>query len=186
MVAPAEEPVHLVPYDPAWPYRFEEERALLARTLAPWIVETIEHIGSTAVPGLPAKPVIDIMVGVQDLPSSLDARAVLASLDYMYFPYRADVMHWFCKPSPAHRTHHLHLVPAHSPIWDERLAFRDYLRQSADARAEYAALKVSLAERHRFDREAYTDAKGPFIQRIVDRALGRTPPLAAPGFAPDA
>jgi GrpB-like predicted nucleotidyltransferase (UPF0157 family) len=175
-----EEPVYVVPYDPAWPRRFEEERELLARALAPWIAGTIEHIGSTAVPGLPAKPVIDIMVGVGDLPSSLDARAALAPLGYVYSPYRADVMHWFCKPSPAHRTHHLHLVPSRSPLWVERIAFRDYLRTSAEARAEYAALKTTLAERHRFDREAYTDAKGPFIQRIVERALCRQPQSIAP------
>jgi GrpB-like predicted nucleotidyltransferase (UPF0157 family) len=119
--------------------------------------------------------VIDIIVGVADLASSLGAREVLAPLGYLYFPYRADVMHWFCKPSPAHRTHHLHLVPVGSALWAERLVFRDHLRTSADARADYAALKMSLAERYRFDREAYTDAKGPFIQRIVDRALRREP-----------
>jgi GrpB-like predicted nucleotidyltransferase (UPF0157 family) len=175
-----EEPVYVVPYDPAWARRFEEERERLARALAPWIAGTIEHIGSTAVPGLPAKPVIDIMVGVGDLPSSLDARAALAPLGYVYFPYRADVMHWFCKPSPARRTHHLHLVPSETALWAERVAFRDYLRTSPAARAEYAALKASLAARHRFDREAYTEAKGPFIQRIVDCALGRQPQSSTP------
>ncbi len=173
MTSVTEEPVYVVPYDPAWPRRFEEERELLARALAPWIAGTIEHIGSTAVPGLPAKPVIDIMAAVRDLPSSLDAREALAPLGYVHFPYRADVMHWFCKPSPARRTHHLHLVPSESPLWAERVVFRDHLRTSAAARAEYAALKAALAERHRFDREAYTDAKGPFIRQIVDRALGR-------------
>jgi GrpB-like predicted nucleotidyltransferase (UPF0157 family) len=172
VASPAEEPIYLVPYDPMWPRSFDEERELLARTLGPWIAGTIEHIGSTAIPGLPAKPIIDIMVGVHDLPSSLGARTALTPLGYVYFPYRADVMHWFCKPSPARRTHHLHLVPSGSPLWAERIAFREYLRTSADARAEYAALKTSLAERHRFDREAYTEAKGPFIRRIVERALG--------------
>jgi len=115
------------------------------------------------------------MVGVRDLTSSRDARAALADLDYVYFPYRPDVMHWFCKPSPARRTHHLHLVPVSSPLWAERLAFRDYLRNSTEARIEYAALKVSLAERFPFDREAYTEAKGAFIERIVVRALGQRP-----------
>ncbi len=171
----SDEPLYLVPYDPAWPRCFEEERALLTDALAPWIAGTIEHIGSTAVPELPAKPIIDIMVGVRDLPSSLGARAALAHLDYVYFPYRPDVMHWFCKPSPARRTHHLHLVPARSPLWAERLAFRDYLRKSAEARTEYAALKELLVERFRLDREAYTDAKGAFVERIVERALYRQP-----------
>ncbi len=165
-----EEPVHISPYDPLWPRRFEEERALLAPALSPWLEGPIEHIGSTAVPGLAAKPVIDIMAGVGDLPSSLGARDVLASLDYVYFPYRAGAMHWFCKPSPARRTHHLHLVPVRSALWDERLIFRDYLRSSPDSAAEYAALKSSLMERHRFDREAYTDAKADFVRSILERA----------------
>ena len=115
------------------------------------------------------------MAGVRDLPSSLDARDALAPLEYVYFPYRSDVMHWFCKPSPSRRTHHLHLVPVHSALWDERVAFRDYLRASPAAAGEYAALKVELAAQHPFDREAYTDAKGDFVRSILDRARGRGP-----------
>ena len=116
-----------------------------------------------------AKPVIDIMAAVRDLPSSLDARDVLAQLAYTYFPYRSDVMHWFCKPSPQHRTHHLHLVPMQSPLWSDRLVFRNYLRSSAAAAEEYAALKTQLASRYRLDREAYTNAKGEFVRSILDR-----------------
>jgi GrpB-like predicted nucleotidyltransferase (UPF0157 family) len=171
----AEEPIHLIPYDSAWSHRFEEERRLLASVLAPWLAGPIEHIGSTAVPGLLAKPIIDIMAGVVDLSSSLEARESLATLDYLYFPYRADVMHWFCKPSPERRTHHLHLVPFGSPLWADRLAFRDHLRESAAARAEYAALKTSLAERYPSDREAYTDAKEPFVHRIIALASRGAP-----------
>ena len=167
-----EEPIYLAPYDPTWPGRFEDERARLARALSPWLAGPIEHIGSTAVPALTAKPVIDIMAGVRDLPSSLEARDALALLDYVYFPYRPDVMHWFCKPSPALRTHHLHLVPVESALWDERVIFRDYLRSSPAAAAEYAALKAALAAEHPFDREAYTEAKGGFVRSILDRARG--------------
>ncbi|MEX2179653.1 MAG: GrpB family protein [Gemmatimonadaceae bacterium] len=162
-----DEPISLAPYDPGWPLRFEEERARLARVLAPWLEGAIEHIGSTAVPGLLAKPVIDIMAGVRDLPTSLPARDVLVSLDYVYFPYRPDVMHWFCKPSPARRTHHLHLVPLTSALWSERLRFRDHLRASPESAKQYAALKTALAAKHWFDREAYTDAKGGFVRAIL-------------------
>jgi GrpB-like predicted nucleotidyltransferase (UPF0157 family) len=165
-----EEPIRLVTYDPAWPRRFAEERALLEVALDPWLDGPIEHIGSTAVPGLTAKPVIDIMAGVRDLASSLDARDAVAPLGYLYFPYRPDVMHWFCKPSPARRTHHLHLVPANSPLWAERIAFRDCLRSSAVTAAGYAALKTALAARYRLDREAYTDAKGDFIRSVLEDA----------------
>lgn len=165
-----EEPVQLVPYDPAWPRLFDEERMLLESALGPWLDGPVEHIGSTAIPGLTAKPVLDIMAGVRDLPSSLDARAAVAPLGYMYYPYRSDVMHWFCKPSPIRRTHHLHLVPVHGRLWLDRLLFRDYLRSSATAAAEYAVLKIALADQHRLDREAYTEAKGAFVQSILVRA----------------
>ena len=118
-------PVIIEPYDPSWPDRFEAERRLLLPVLAPWLVGPIEHIGSTAVPGLMAKPVIDIMAAVDDLTSSRPAIKALQPLHYCYFDYKADVMHWFCKPSDHERTHHLHLVPFHSQLWRERLAFRD-------------------------------------------------------------
>ncbi|HEY1587217.1 MAG TPA: GrpB family protein [Polyangia bacterium] len=92
-------PIHVVPYDASWPTRFAEERAALERVLSPWLAGPIEHIGSTAVPGLVAKPVIDIMAAVASLDASRPALAVLAPLQYVYFPYRADIMHWLCKPS---------------------------------------------------------------------------------------
>lgn len=165
-----EEAVKLVPYDESWPIRFEQERAVLHGLIQRWVVGTIEHVGSTVVPGLAAKPVIDIMAGVDSLAASREAIPVLRQIEYCYFPYRADAMHWFCKPSPSFRTHHLHLVPFGSRLWVERLAFRDYLRLHADVAAEYAELKLRLAEQYRLDREAYTVAKGPFIERIVKLA----------------
>lgn len=166
-----EAPIEIVSYDPSWPRQFLEERDLLAQTLGAWILGGIEHVGSTAVPGLDAKPVIDIMVGVHDLDSSRPAIPAAEAVGYSYAPYRPDVMHWFCKPSPAFRTHHLHMVPFQSRKWIERLAFRDYLRAHPDAAAEYAELKRSLADRFKFDRERYTDEKGPFIENILRAAL---------------
>jgi GrpB-like predicted nucleotidyltransferase (UPF0157 family) len=171
MVEHTEAPVHVVPYDPSWPARFEEERAVLEHALAPWLAGAIEHVGSTAVAGLAAKPVIDIMAPVHGLDVSRSGFPALSALGYLYAPYHADRMHWFCKPSPALRTHHLHLVPLHSPLWRERIAFRDYLRANPPRAAEYAALKRRLARRYRFDREAYTEAKEPFVRRILEIAL---------------
>jgi GrpB-like predicted nucleotidyltransferase (UPF0157 family) len=165
-----EAPIVLVDYDPAWPEAFESEREPLAKVLAEWLTGSIEHIGSTAVPGLRAKPVLDIMAGVESLTASRPAIEAVSRLDYVHFPYRADVMHWFCKPSPAHRTHHLHLVPFGSPLWNERLQFRDVLRSDPALAAEYAGLKAILAYRHRNDREAYTEAKSAFIARALARA----------------
>src|ERR1041384_6947813 len=104
----ATEALHVAPYDPAWPARFEEERALVAGAIAPWLVGAIEHVGSTAIPGLAAKPVIDLMAGVASLPASRPALPALEGIGYLYAPHRAAVMHWLCKPSPVLRTHHLH------------------------------------------------------------------------------
>src|SRR5436190_14738378 len=128
----ADAPVRIVPYDATWPDSFERERRVLLPVLGPWLAGPIEHVGSTAIPGLVAKPVIDIMPGVHDLETARPAIAELSHLDYCYSPYRPDVMHWFCKPSPNHRTHHLHLVPFRSQLWLDRLAFRDFLRARPD------------------------------------------------------
>ena len=164
-------PVIVEPYDPAWPAKFEAERKALEPVLARWLVGPIEHIGSTAVPGLPAKPVIDIMGAVRNLSSSKPAIEALLPLRYCYFDYKADVMHWFCKPSDVERTHHLHLVPFESQLWHERLAFRDCLRSDETTRCAYRKLKLRLASEFRDDREAYTDAKTDFIQSILERVL---------------
>ena len=166
----AEAPIEVAPYDARWPAAFEQERALLAEALGPWLAGPLEHIGSTAVPGLAAKPVIDIMAPVHTLAASRPAIEAARELGYVHYPYKPDVMHWFCKPSAAHRTHHLHLVPLGSPLWRERLAFRDALRADPELRASYQALKLDLAQRHRLVREAYTDAKTPFIEQVLRQA----------------
>ena len=163
--------VRIVPYDPAWPALFQQERLLLQEALGEWLAGPVEHFGSTAVPGLAAKPVIDIMAAVDSLQASRPAIEAAGRLGYVYYPYRPDDMHWFCKPSAAFRTHHLHLVPFNSRLWIERLAFRDCLRRDPATAAEYAALKVQLATQFEFDRESYTEAKGPFIRRVIELAL---------------
>ena len=167
MSAEREAPVHIVAYDPSWPALFEAERTGLFAILRPWLTGPIEHVGSTAVPGLAAKPVIDIMAAVDSLEASRDALPPLRQFGYQYAPYRPDVMHWFCKPGFSLRTHHLHLVPFRSPLWQDRLSFRDCLRCTPAVAEEYAALKYRLADIHRFDREAYTEAKVAFIARVL-------------------
>ena len=176
MVAPdksrqSDAPILIVPYDAAWPRLFLEERAILENLLTRWLVGPIEHVGSTAVPGLAAKPVIDIMAGVKSLDESRPAIPVLAAIDYCYFPYQPEQKHWFCKPSHSFRTHHLHLVPFGSKHWNERLVFRDYLRRNSATAKEYAELKQRLAEQYKFNRDGYTQAKGPFIHSILQSAM---------------
>ncbi|HEX3735294.1 MAG TPA: GrpB family protein [Solirubrobacterales bacterium] len=163
----ADEPIRLMPSDPAWPDRFELERAALEEAIGEWIDGDIHHIGSTAVAGLEAKPIIDILAGVRDLESARACFAPLASLRYLYAPYLPEEMHWFCKPDPARRTHHLHLVPAGSRRYHDELAFRDRLRGDPRLAADYVALKRDLAGRHHDDREAYTNAKGAFIRATL-------------------
>ena len=119
------------------------------------------------------------MAGVESLPASRDAIAVLRRLKITSTGPTERRTHWFCKPSAEFRTHHLHLVPVGSPMWVERLAFRDRLRADASARIEYAALKDDLATRYSDDREAYTDGKTDFIRRMV--ALELQQQLRAPG-----
>jgi GrpB-like predicted nucleotidyltransferase (UPF0157 family) len=162
-----DEPVQVVPYDPTWPGQFVAEKALLEPVIGQWITGGIHHVGSTAVPRLAAKPVIDILAGVKDLRSSRTCFAELAKLDYQYAPYRIDEMQWLCKPSPAHRTHHLHLVPTGSRRYRSELAFRDILRIRHDLAERYQALKQQLAVEHRTDREAYTEAKQAFIDEAL-------------------
>ncbi len=165
--------IEVLPYNPDWPAQFEAERRVREVALSPWLAGEIQHVGSTAVVGLAAKPVIDIMVPVASLRESEAAIAAACLVGYVHHPYRAEVMHWFCKPSPTVRTHHLHLIPFESPLWLERLAFRDALRASQALSEEYAELKLRLAEQFSGDREAYTLAKTPFVQRVLSRVEAR-------------
>lgn len=162
-----DEPIRLVAYDPQWPERFERESLLLAEAIGPWVTGGIHHVGSTAVPGLEAKPTIDVLVGVKDLESARGCFEPLAELGYLYAPYLPEEMHWFCKPSPSRREFHLHLVPAGSQRFRDELAFRHRLRDSQEVAREYAELKKSLAARFRSDREGYTEGKSDFVARVL-------------------
>jgi GrpB-like predicted nucleotidyltransferase (UPF0157 family) len=162
-----DEQVRIVPYNPAWPARFESEKELLERAIGQWVTGGIHHVGSTAVPGLAAKPVIDVLVGVRDLPSSRACFDELAKLGYHYAPYRSEEMHWFCKPSRAHRTYHLHMVSTSSHRYRAELTFRDVLRTRPDLAERYEGLKYELAAKYRSDREGYTDAKHDFVAEVL-------------------
>jgi GrpB-like predicted nucleotidyltransferase (UPF0157 family) len=173
-----EAPVVVLPYSARWPELFAAESTLLHEALQPWLVAAVEHVGSTAVLGLCAKPVIDIMAPVKDLASSRPAIEAAQAVGYCYYPYKPDQMHWFCKPSPAVRTHHLHLVPWQSRLWQERLAFRDALRSSPSLAQKYGVLKQELAAKHGADREAYTEAKAPFIASVLRWHFAQVPGAA--------
>lgn len=162
-----DEGVHLVPYNLTWPLQFEEEKKLIKKTIGQWITGEINHVGSTAIPGISAKPIIDIMVGVESLEASKPCIERLSKINYLYYPYRPESMHWFLKPSPERRTHHLYLIPVSHPQYKARLEFRDYLRDHPKERQEYEELKRELAKKFRNDREGYTLAKTQFITDIL-------------------
>ena len=159
--------VVLEEYDSSWPDKFQQEKDFLLTVAGKWNVGSIEHVGSTSVNGMVAKPIIDIMFGVKSLHESKAAIDALVKSGYKYWPYKADVMHWFCKPSDAFRTHHLHLIPFESALWQERLKFRDILRANNELALKYANIKRDLACVHKKDREAYTRNKWPFIQSVL-------------------
>ena len=156
-------PIEIVEYDPAWPARFASERERLLPLLPG---AEIHHIGSTAVPGMPAKPVIDVIALVRDLDEPIAALVEQGGYQYPE-AFNATLSHrrWLCRPMAAHRTHHLHLVDERAEL-DRHLRFRDQLRSSATLRDRYTRLKRELAERIGDDREAYSEAKSAFIQRV--------------------
>jgi GrpB-like predicted nucleotidyltransferase (UPF0157 family) len=168
----ADDPIRVLAYDATWPARYEEERDALEHAIGGEAVGGIHHVGSTAVPGLEAKPVIDILVGVRSLSDARACFEPLARLGYVYAPYRPNEMHWFCKPDPSRRTHHLHLVPEGSQRFRDELVFRDHLRSHPGLAAEYGALKRGLTRRFEHDREAYTDGKADFIRLVLGRSAG--------------
>jgi GrpB-like predicted nucleotidyltransferase (UPF0157 family) len=161
-----DQPIELVPYEPSWPEHAADEIALVEAAIGRWLAGSVEHVGSTAVPGLEAKPTIDLMAPVHDLERARSCFDPLSELGYVPAPHRP-FLHWFCKPSPAVRTHHLFLLEPTHPEWQARLAFRDRLRSDPDAARRYVALKRLLAARFPDDREAYTEGKSGFISELT-------------------
>ena len=157
--------IKVVPYDPQWPRRFEAERAALEDVLAPWLSGGIHHIGSTAIPGIAAKPIIDMMAGVASFEEARAAYGPLLATGWEHTPHRAGIAHHFSKEGFG-----LHLTEPESDLWRERLAFRDALRADPALAAEYEALKLRLAEEHPDDGQAYTDGKGAFVGRVLAEA----------------
>ena len=167
----ATELVEIAPYDPAWPARFESERKLLTAAVGRHVVGAIEHVGSTSVPGLAAKPIVDIQIGVASLDESLAAFGALEAIGYGHAPVRTDVMHYFEKRSVGAGPCNLQLIPYRSDCWNRRIAFRSYLRSHPEAARGYAALKQRLAEEFRSDIRRYNAGKSDFIRGITERAL---------------
>jgi GrpB-like predicted nucleotidyltransferase (UPF0157 family) len=162
------EPVVLRPYAPAWPRAFDDERARLLAAL-PGLID-VQHIGSTAVPGLVAKPIIDLLAGVASMAVARTLIEPVLQLGYTTSRAFNDTLAdrlWFMRAAGGRRTHHLHVVVHGSPTWHQHIAFCDALRRQPALAARYAALKAELAARHRDDRDAYTGAKDDFVREVL-------------------
>jgi len=174
------EELAIVPYDPRWPAQFAAEAAHLIAILPADLLGRIEHFGSTAVPGLAAKPIVDMLIEVRDL-GEAQARIVplleAEGYDYVWRPTHGDdgppFYAWFIRRDPISRvrTHHLHMVEAHFEHW-RSLQFRDHLIAHPDVAAEYVELKRRLAAEFPRDRVAYTRGKKAFIDRITEKGTG--------------
>ena len=165
------EPVVICDYDPAWPQRYEALRRPVADALGD-LPAGMAHVGSTAVPGLAAKPTIDIVIRLRaahDLPSAIERLARLGYAHEGDFGI-AGREAFATPPGYGPHDHHLYVCAPDWPGYDDQMVFRDYLRAHADAAAAYARLKRSLALKHRDDRRAYTDGKAAFVSSVLERA----------------
>jgi GrpB-like predicted nucleotidyltransferase (UPF0157 family) len=169
-VSGSSEFIEIVDHDPSWAALFEEERARLAAAFD-GRAAGIEHIGSTSVPGLCAKPIVDILVGLRELSLSSAEIEAMQRLGYEYLgEFGLPGRLYFRKGEP--RTHHVHVVTYGGDHWERHIAFRDTLRSNPEERRRYDELKRRLAaEGH--PREAYTEMKTPFIREVEARARAR-------------
>ncbi|BEL03117.1 GrpB family protein [Actinoplanes sichuanensis] len=163
----------MVAYRAEWAAEFERERVRVAAVLAPWAVGAVEHIGSTAVPGLVAKPIIDMMVSITDHRDGAAVGAALAGVGWVHAPEPGDADRCkmsFCFPDPQWRSHHLHVYQVGDPIPRTLLRFRDHLQAHPEDAAEYGRIKTALATADEHDRPRYRAGKAPFIQSVLARA----------------
>lgn len=160
--------IYIAPYDPTWPAEFSAEEARILHACRGLPIR-IEHIGSTAVPGLDARPIIDILAGC---PPRANRAAYIAAIRQIGYEHKGAFgipgRDYFRRGSP--RSHHVHMVSWSSALWRRHLAFRDALRADETLRQQYAALKRELARTFADDKEKYASAKGPFIASVLRQA----------------
>jgi GrpB-like predicted nucleotidyltransferase (UPF0157 family) len=166
--------VRLASHNVDWARVYEGERARIEAAIGAHILE-VQHVGSTSIPGLAAKPIIDIAVGVEDFEV---ARVCIAPLEALGYTYHGENgisgRHYFTRGDPT--LYHTHMHEVTSRAWGNLVLFRDYLLQHPKEVRAYLALKRRLAEQHRHDRRAYTEGKAAFIERILRLARGELKP----------
>lgn len=164
--------VKLVPHRKAWRSLFKQEKARIETALKSLHVH-VAHIGSTAIPGIAAKPVIDILVGVHSMKDAEKCLRPLKKIGFQNIKDRGDPRRrlFFIKGGSSLSTHHLHIVKYGGKIWRGHTAFPHYLRTHKTLAKKYEALKKEAAKKFGKDRESYTTSKGKFVQTIIKRAL---------------
>lgn len=167
--------VKLVPYSSEWPLLAQTEIDKIKSVFPQNAIIDIQHVGSTAIPGLSAKPILDIQIAVASLENmKLMAVPILQKLGYEYWSANPDPKRmFFVKGMPPYgekRTHHVHIFEQNSDHWRNKLLFRDYLRSNPDVAEEYERLKIKLAQEHLYDREKYTDEKLNFVNHVLQLA----------------
>jgi len=165
--------VHITDYDPDWPARYEEARARITEILGDRLV-VFEHVGSTSVPGLAAKDIIDMMPGIATSADLDPCIEPMVAAGYSYCPNYEHLFpdrRLFRMGSGRDVTEHVHIVPLNCPFWTRHIAFRDRLRTHPEVAAAYEELKLELAAKHRNERANYTDAKTDFIEEQIRLAL---------------
>lgn len=162
-------------YNSDWPAAFKQEKKTLQISLSS-SNPSIEHVGSTSVPNLIAKPVIDIMMGLPDFAQADSLVPCIQQLGYTYFSQYGDVMpyrRFFKKQNGDIVTHHIHMIETGSEFWVRHLLFRDYLRDNTSVTADYARLKLNLAQQDWKDVNEYADAKTDFIRDVEKQAFSQ-------------
>lgn len=167
--------INVAAYDSGWITVFRTAKAELGASLIS-VGPVIEHVGSTSVPGLAAKPVVDIMVGIPDFSIADSVVPLVVAAGYEYDPASEDAMpyrRYFRRRSHGRGTHHIHMVELGGDFWERHILFRDYLRKHEDVRQQYAELKLSLAKREWPSGQEFCDAKTDFIRSVEARARAR-------------
>jgi GrpB-like predicted nucleotidyltransferase (UPF0157 family) len=163
--------IRIVDYDPEWPARARRELRRIGDALGS-VAARLEHVGSTAVPGLAAKPILDLQLSVAAVEPRDAYVGPLEQLGYLFVPApEAPDYHFFARPPERPRSHHLHVCEVGSEHEHRHLALRDYLRAHGDEAASYEALKRDVAARHPADRLAYIEGKDEFVTALEARAL---------------
>jgi GrpB-like predicted nucleotidyltransferase (UPF0157 family) len=157
----------------AWAAAYERERVRIVAAIGEHLLD-VQHVGSTSIPGVPAKPILDILVGVRDFDEANACVGPMVALGYLYRGENGIARrHYFVKGDP--RTHHVHMVEVQSEGWRATLRFRDLLRRNPPLAREYALAKERLALLHSRDRQAYQRGKDEIVERILATEAGESP-----------